>query len=79
MAHSETVNEIWRKACVGREGYCSPDLQDAARTAIADAIRMAATAARSIELPPHFQWSESNGEKFYFGRDLVVEAIEALL
>ncbi|WP_200922033.1 hypothetical protein [Novosphingobium sp. Leaf2] len=25
---------IWKEACIGREGYCSPDLQDAAKQAI---------------------------------------------
>ena len=75
----EVVAEaLWKRACVGREGYCSTDLQDAAKWAIGEALRLAEQVARSAELPDHFQWSEGNREKFYFGRDSAADAIALL-
>lgn len=69
---------IWAKACVGREGYCSPDLQDAALTAIGDAFAVAEQTARAVDLPPNYLWSDGNREKFHFGRDTAADAIRAL-
>lgn len=42
---------IWEEACIGREGYCSPDLQGAAKAAIrtAQTEAIAAMQARSAE------------------------------
>lgn len=72
------VGTIWDKACEGREGYCSSDLQDAAKWAIAEAFRVAEAAARNASLPADYIWSESNREKFEFGRDSAADAILAL-
>jgi len=74
----ELVEAIWKQACVGREGYCSSDLQQAAKWAIGEAFRLATLAAQSAKLPANYQWSEDNRSKFNFGRDTAVEAIAAL-
>lgn len=41
--------EIWEEACVGREGYCSSYLQDAAK----QAIRVAQAEALGVETSDH--------------------------
>jgi len=69
---------LWDKACIGREGYCSSDLKDAALSAIAEAFRLSEHAARSVTLPERYQWSAGNVEKFEFGRDTAADAILAL-
>jgi len=74
----EGVEALWKRACEGREGYCSSDLQDAARWAIGEAFRLAEHAARSAALPAGYQWSDGNREKFDFGRDTAADAIAAL-
>lgn len=74
----ERAKAIWKRACIGREGYCSSDLQDAAIEAINQAFREAEAAARSAALPAHYQWSESNREKFEFGRDTAADLIATL-
>lgn len=75
---SRRAEEIWQRACVGREGYCSSDLQDAAKWAIGEAFRLAEAAARSSTLPAGYEWSKSNREKFDFGRDTASDAISML-
>lgn len=44
----------------------------------AQALEDAARAANSVQLPPHYIWSDGNREKFNFGRDEAVAAIRAL-
>lgn len=34
-----TASDLWKGACIGREGYCSSDLQDAAKSAITAGIK----------------------------------------
>lgn len=74
--------EIWREACIGREGYCSNDLQDAARTAVAiaqrEVIEAAAKAAEGAYLPEGYIWSESNQEKFRFGAEVAATRVRVL-
>jgi len=76
---SDIAKQIWKRACEGREGYCSSDLQDAARQAIDDAIRIAIDAAAKACLPDRYQWSDGNVEKFNFGRDRAVQNMMRLL
>lgn len=71
---------IWANACVGREGYCSSDLQAAAKGAILiaqmEALTFAAALAPYVRLPEGYQWSDSGLRKFQFGAKRMAEAIQ---
>lgn len=73
---------IWEGVCVGREGYCSSDLQAAAKAAIAiaqqEALAAATALAPSIGLLGNYLWSDSNFRKFQFGVESLAAAITAL-
>lgn len=75
---SNLAKVIWQTACEGRGGFCSSDMQDAALEAIDLALQQAEATARAAQLPDDYIWSDSNRDKFEFGRDTAADAIASL-